>query len=98
MTTECFIVTPVHGPLEVFDAKETSEGLGKDPELSQKCQKTTRYFLEFLSCDAAIVQASGIFVSEDKNLHHIITDPLLVRIRKPNLDSGLGSLKFSRPD
>jgi len=80
LTSECVIATPVSGPLELFNIKENCEP-SNDLKLSARCEKFNTYFTTLL--DDAIVQASGVFVSADRNKHHIFTDPLLIKIGKP---------------
>ena len=79
VTSECVIATPVGGSLEILDVEETGIPSDGDSGLSMECYKKNKYFT--ISQDDAIIQASGIFISQDKSEHHIITDPLLIKIR-----------------
>jgi hypothetical protein len=79
-TSECVITTPVTGPLEILDTEETCIPSDNDSKLSVECKKIYRYFPT--SMEPAIMQASGVFISHDKQRHHIITDPALIKVRK----------------
>ena len=80
-TSECVITTPVTGPLEILDTKEKCIPSHVDSKLSVECEKIYTYFP--ISMDSAIIQASGVFISKDKKRHHIVTDPILINVKKP---------------
>lgn len=80
VTSECVIATPVGSPLEILDTKERSIASEHDTRLSTECEKTYRYFP--ILTGNAVIQASGVFISHGKKRHHIITDPLLVKMEE----------------
>jgi hypothetical protein len=77
VASECVIATPGGSPLEILDTEEKWIASKDDKGLSSKCEKTYRYFP--ILKGNAIVQASGVFISNGKKRHHVITDPLLIK-------------------
>jgi hypothetical protein len=91
VTSECAIGTPVNGPLEILETRETCIRSDIDPKLSIECERINKYYFS-IPIDAAIIQASGVFVSHNKRRHHIITGPLLVKMGKQSLPEENGQV------